>query len=156
MKKIKNGYLHQPGYHCFGCCPTNPSGLHMEFFEDGDDIVSLWTPRHDFQGWVGVLHGGIQATLCDEIASWVVFRKLQTTGVTAKLEMRYMKSIAIDEPQLTLRAHLLAVRRNLADIEATIHTSDGTLCAKMTCTYFLQSPEQAHNGGFRPFELEEQ
>ena len=31
-----------PEYNCFGCCPENPIGLHMEFYEDGDYIVSKW------------------------------------------------------------------------------------------------------------------
>ena len=53
----------------------------MEFFEDGDDIVSLWQPTPNFQGWLNTLHGGIQSVLLDEICGWVVMRKLQTAGV---------------------------------------------------------------------------
>ena len=43
MKKIINPWRDHPEYNCFGCCPDNPIGLHMEFFEDGDYIVSKWT-----------------------------------------------------------------------------------------------------------------
>ena len=43
MKKIINPWRDHPGYNCFGCCPDNPIGLHMEFYEDGDYIVSKWT-----------------------------------------------------------------------------------------------------------------
>lgn len=47
MKKIKNPYkgLEEQGYNCFACCPSNPFGLKMEFYEDGDDIVCLWHPH---------------------------------------------------------------------------------------------------------------
>ena len=151
MKRIRNGWLGMKGYNCFGCCPSNPVGLRMEFYEDGDDIVSLWTPRPEFQGWIGVLHGGIQATLCDEIASWVVFRKLHTTGVTARMEVRYHKSISVDEHHLTLRARLVELRRKLADIEVTIHTPDGTLCTSMQCTYMITPPQKAAEEGFPEF-----
>ena len=65
------------GYHCYGCDPNSPQGLRMEFYENGDEIVSVWHPRPEYQGWVNTLHGGIQATLADEISSWVVFRKFQ-------------------------------------------------------------------------------
>ena len=41
MKKIINPWEGLDGYMCFGCAPNNPLGLHMEFFEDGDDIVAL-------------------------------------------------------------------------------------------------------------------
>ena len=49
MKKIKNPWidLTDKGYNCFACAPSNPCGLKMEFYEDGDDIVSLWK-KEDF------------------------------------------------------------------------------------------------------------
>ena len=68
------------GYHCYGCDPNSPQGLRMEFYENGDEIVSVWHPRPEYQGWVNTLHGGIQATLADEISSWVVFRKYFEDG----------------------------------------------------------------------------
>ena len=42
MKKIINPWEGLDGYMCFGCAPSNPMGLHMEFYEDGDDIVAYW------------------------------------------------------------------------------------------------------------------
>ncbi len=39
----------------------------MEFYEDGDEVVSIWKPRPEYQGWIDTLHGGIQAVLMDEI-----------------------------------------------------------------------------------------
>jgi len=47
MKKIINPWLHKPEYNCFGCCPENPIGLHIEFYEDGEYIVSIWHLRID-------------------------------------------------------------------------------------------------------------
>ena len=83
MKKIKNPWIGKEGYQCIGCCPTNEAGLKMEFYEDGEEIVSLWKPQARYQGWIDVLHGGIQALLLDEMSGWVVSRKLQTAAVTA-------------------------------------------------------------------------
>ena len=37
--------------------------LHMEFYEDGDYIVSTWHPEHNYQGWVDTMHGGIDIIL---------------------------------------------------------------------------------------------
>ncbi len=72
MKKIRNPYVDLKGYNCFGCSPNNIQGLHMHFEEHGEKIISEWTPKMQFQGYKNVLHGGIQATLMDEIASWCV------------------------------------------------------------------------------------
>ena len=44
MNKIKNPWLHKTGYNCICCSPTNPIGLHLEFWEDGDDVLTHWTP----------------------------------------------------------------------------------------------------------------
>ena len=106
MKKIINPWEGLDGYMCFGCAPNNPLGLHMEFFEDGDDIVAFWKPQGTYQGWLRTLHGGIQTTLMDELAGWVVLRKLQTSGVTSRLDAKFMKSISTDEPQLTIRGRM--------------------------------------------------
>ena len=77
MKKIINPWCNHEGYNCFGCSPDNPIGLHMEFYEDGDYIVSTWHPEHNYQGWVDTMHGGILSTLIDEVCGWVVTRKLR-------------------------------------------------------------------------------
>ena len=58
MKKIINPWRNHEGYNCFGCSPDNPIGLHLEFYEDGDYIVSTWHPGHNYQGWVDTMHGG--------------------------------------------------------------------------------------------------
>lgn len=148
MRKIKNPWAHIPGYGCFGCCPDNNVGLAMEFNEDGDDIVCLWHPATHYQGWINTLHGGIQATLIDECASWVVFRKLQTTGVTASLNVKYKKSVMTTEPQITIRARLKEKKRNIAYISVTITDSRGMLCAEGEAVYFTFPPEKAAAMGF--------
>ena len=74
MKKIKNPWLHKPGYNCIGCSPDAPMGLHLDFWEDGEDVVSRWTPTADYQGWIATLHGGVQSLLIYEVAGWVVTR----------------------------------------------------------------------------------
>ena len=80
MKRIINPWTQTPGYNCFGCSPDNPIGTRMRFFEDGDDIVSIWRPTQNHQSWLNTLHGGIQAVLLDEVCGWVVFHKLQTVN----------------------------------------------------------------------------
>ena len=44
LKKIINPWIGTPSYNCFVCCPTNPKGLHLEFFEDGDYVVTKFKP----------------------------------------------------------------------------------------------------------------
>jgi acyl-coenzyme A thioesterase PaaI-like protein len=76
----------------------------MEFYEDGDYIVSNWHPQRNYQGWVNTMHGGILSTLIDEVCGWVVTRKLQTSGYTVQLNVKFKKAIPTTEPLLTISA----------------------------------------------------
>lgn len=132
-----------PGYNCIGCSPDNPFGLHLHFFEDGDDIVSKWKPSGNYQGWLNTLHGGIQALLLDEVCGWVITRKLQTAGVTSKMETRYKRPVSTLDTELTVRAHIREQRRNIVVIDATLADSTGAICTEATCTYFAFPKEKA-------------
>ena len=157
MYKIINPWIGRDGFNCFGCCPTNNSGLKMEVYEDGDYITAQWTPGIEHQSWKGVLHGGIQATLMDEVAGWVVVRKLQTTGVTSKMEIQYLKPVSTNGGPLTIRAHIAKQMRNVAIIEAEIINSSNDVCAKSQCTYFCASKEKAFQTiGFTGCDIETQ
>ena len=145
MKKIINPWLHKEGYYCFGCAPGNEAGVKMEFYEDGEDVVSVWRPEAKYQGWINTLHGGIQAVLLDEICAWVILRKLQTTGVTSKMETRYLKSVDTTDPYVVLRAHIVEQRRNIVILEATIHNHKDELFSKAVCTYFTFPPEKVRD-----------
>ena len=115
----------------------------MEFYEDGDEVVSIWKPKPEFQGWIHTLHGGIQSVLLDEICAWVVLRKLQTTGVTSKMETRFRKSISTNDSNIVLRANLKEQKRNIAIVEARIYNEQGELCTEALCTYFTFPQEKA-------------
>ena len=52
MKKIINPWKGLEGYNCFGCAPNNEAGIKMEFYEDGDEVVSIWKPRPEYQGFI--------------------------------------------------------------------------------------------------------
>ncbi len=143
MKKIVNPWKGLDGYMCFACSPANPSGLHMEFYEDGDDIVAFWEPNEYTQGWLNTLHGGIQSTLMDEIGGWVIVRKLQTTGVTSRLDARFIKSISTKETRLTIRGRITDQKRNAVFIDAEIYNSMEELCASAKMVYFIVSTERA-------------
>lgn len=145
MIKLSNPYSRHPDYNCFGCSQKNPIGLRMQFFEDGDEIVSTWEPEKDYAGYHDVLHGGIQATMMDEIASWVVFMKLDTAGVTYQLNTRYRKPVMIPAGPISLRASLVKVERRMAEIQVKLFDGKGQLCSESTAGYFVLPLEKARS-----------
>jgi len=143
MIKLKNPYASFPEYSCFGCSPTNPSGLHMEFFKEGDELLCKWDPVEHFQGFHDILHGGIQSTMMDEIASWVVFVMLDTAGVTYQLNTRFKKPVLISRGIITVRANLVQVQRRMAEIEARLYDGNNMLCAESQANYFVFPRDKA-------------
>ena len=138
MKKIINPWKGLKGYYCFGCSPDNPMGVKMEFYEDGDEIVSFWKPKPEYQGWLDTLHGGIQAVLLDEICAWV----------TSKMETRYRKSISTNDTLLEIRASIQEQKRNIILVKATIYNSAKEICTEAVCTYFTFSKEKSQQEMF--------
>ncbi len=154
MRKIINPWSHKEGYNCFGCAPNNPIGLHMEFFEEGDDVISFWRPQEHYQGWIGVLHGGIISTLIDETAGWVVTRKLQTAGLTSRLSVSFRKSLSATEPQITIRARIADRKRHFVTIHVEVENAKGEACAEGDAIYFALGEEKAREMGFLNCEVE--
>lgn len=155
MKALNNPYTNLPGYNCFGCSSNNHYGLQMTFFEDGDFIISKWQPKNHLQGFLNILHGGIQATLMDEIASWVVFVKLRTSGVTSGMEVKYHKPVSILDNGLLLKAKLLELRKRIAIIYVELLDSNNNKCTEATINYYIYpeavAKEKLHYPGIEAF-----
>lgn len=154
MKKIINPWTEVPGYCCPGCSPTNEKGLKLEFYEDGDDIVSFWHPDATFQSWKDTLHGGIICLMLDEVAGWVVSRKLQTMGVTSRMDTHYIKPIKISGGPVEMRARITKQMRNVVFIQAELWQL-GEKCSEATVTYFCATPEKTREEyGFEGCKVE--
>lgn len=140
MKKIHNPWMDPKKdgvYNCFACSPHNHAGLQLEFWEDGDEIVTRWKPTRDYEGWIGVLHGGIQATLLDEIGGWVVMLKLKTTGVTSEMNVQYLKPVKVRNGELSIRGKLVEVEGKIAKITASLYNESNEECARALLSYFV-------------------
>jgi len=56
---------HMPGNVCIGCGRANHEGLKISSYWEGDEAVCVWTSQEKYQGWKGIMNGGILATLID-------------------------------------------------------------------------------------------
>jgi uncharacterized protein (TIGR00369 family) len=150
MQKLKNPYTHMDGYNCFGCSPNNVAGLRMEFVDEGEYICCYWKPQKAFQGYKNVLHGGIQATMMDEIASWVIQSKMGTAGVTSKIETRFLKPVYVSDQRITLKAKVQEVKRNIVVVGVDLFNTSGELCSQSVVTYFTVNSKVAAEKYFYP------
>ena len=97
MAKVErlDGMLFGEDQPCFGCGPKNPLGFKLKFEEDGEAIVTRFVPGPHHQGPLGVLHGGLVATIADETAGWVLIAKLGKFGFTTSFEARLRRPVRI-------------------------------------------------------------
>jgi acyl-coenzyme A thioesterase PaaI-like protein len=124
----------------------------MKFIEDGDEVKCEWVPEKHFEGFHNILHGGIQATLMDEIASWTVLAKLKTAGVTSNLQTRYRKPALMDQGNFFLNAKIVDQRRNLVDIDVKLKNAEGQIISESVVTYYTFSKEIARKMYYFPEE----
>lgn len=122
---------------CFGCGPKNPAGLKLAFEEDDEKLKASWDPDPNFQGYINVLHGGIIATLLDEVGAWCIYIKAGTSGVTSSLTVRYLKPVHISKGKITVEARLLEKKEKNALISGFLYDGEGKLCAEADLDYFI-------------------
>jgi uncharacterized protein (TIGR00369 family) len=141
--KLQNPYIKLDSYNCFGCAPHNPLGLKLKFELIDEHVISYWIPEADYQGFYQILHGGIIATLVDEIAGWVVQVLCKTAGVTSEMQVKYLKPVYTNKGPLRLEAHIQEMKGRFAEIEVNLFDVDNVLCTKSIVTYYLFSEELA-------------
>ena len=121
-------------HHCFACGHTNPIGMRLEI-ELGDGTASTaWTVGDDFVGWTDKAHGGIIATLLDEVMCWAP-SSFDAWAVTAEMSVRYRSSAAPGE-KLTASGRVVGRRRRIYDVVGEVRGPDGRLIAEGRGTYF--------------------
>ncbi|HOV81034.1 MAG TPA: PaaI family thioesterase [Bacillota bacterium] len=118
---------------CFACSPRNPIGLKLKFEHDGDVCRSRFTGGAEHQGWNGVVHGGIVATLLDEVmAQWIWARDLIT--MTAEMTIRYSRFVPVGE-ELTVEANMVSMKGRLVEMAARIILPDGSVAARASAKF---------------------
>lgn len=119
-------------HYCFACGAENPIGLHLQFRREGDVYATTFTAPPVLQGYHGIVHGGIVATLLDEIMARYVW-ELQGPSATAKLEIKYRRPAPVGEP-LEVRGWVTGTHRGgrATETAAEIRLADGTLIAEAT------------------------
>src|SRR5512142_3264531 len=133
---------------CFICGLENPVGLHLHIYETAPGVIeTMYTPPEHFQGYPGVLHGGIVGAILDELAG----RSLMGSDpmaprfmFTAKLEIKYRKNVPIGVP-LKIVGKAGKSRSKSAEAWAGIYdTRNGELLAEAN-TLLINVPADQFN-----------
>ncbi len=138
LREIENVFKNLPGNNCFACHPNNEFGLKLRFFADDEtgEVITTLNPQRHFNGFPGILHGGIQCAVIDELAFWAMFDKVGRIGVTTRIDLRYLSPVGFDAP-VEARAKVLEHEGRVVRVSAAIKGEGGKNSAKAVVTYSL-------------------
>jgi uncharacterized protein (TIGR00369 family) len=122
---------------CFVCGDKNPHGLRIRFFTDGDEAVAECVADERFQGFKGIYHGGITATLLDEIMAKAVLAKMRY-GMTVEMSVRFKAAIMVGQ-KLRLVGRITREHGRIYETEGEVIDADGKVLASATGKY-LEAP----------------
>jgi uncharacterized protein (TIGR00369 family) len=86
------------GHNCFACGTENPIGLNLQFYRLADVVCTEVTLDKQYEGWEGVIHGGIVSTLLDEVMSWAIMYTKKVFLVTRKMDIKYVRPVLVGTP----------------------------------------------------------
>ncbi|MGI5911316.1 MAG: PaaI family thioesterase [Syntrophomonadaceae bacterium] len=130
--------------NCFVCGVENHNGLKMTFYND-DEAQVVWSelvvPDY-FNGYPGVVHGGIVATILDETSGRALLQYGDDDNLmlTTHMQIKYRKPTPTSQ---TLFAVGWMVRdsRGRAQVASEIRLADGTVTAE--CKSIVVNPPAA-------------
>ena len=132
MKKSGEGVMeYDNDQMCFVCGKRNGDGLQLDFELVGEGGVRTeFTLPKRYQGWKDIVHGGIIATILDEVmVNAAYLRKI--VAVSAKLEIRLRQPAAVGE-RLIFHGQIVRQSAKTLDVKAWAEQENGDVVAEAT------------------------
>jgi uncharacterized protein (TIGR00369 family) len=116
---------------CFVCGLENAVGLRLRFVDNGRDEVRVECSLPDtYQGYPGVVHGGVLAAILDEVAGRTsMIGDHNHFMVTASMKVDYRKPVPTGTP-LTFIGRMIGRQGRRAEAHSEVRLPDGTLAAE--------------------------
>jgi uncharacterized protein (TIGR00369 family) len=127
-------------HNCFACGRDNPIGMGLQIELGDGEAHTSWMPGDDFVGWSDKVHGGIIATLLDEVMAWAP-ASFDSWAVTAEMGVRY-RSPALPGERLEAVGRVTRRRRRIYEVTGEVRGADGRLVAEGHGRYLGATPSQ--------------
>lgn len=118
--------------NCFVCGLENSFGLKLAFYKDGpSSVICNYTVPEHYQGYPGIVHGGIVTSILDEAIGRVfMIEDPNRFMYTAKLTSRFRQPVPTNEP-LSIKAQMVKDRGRMAQSKAQLYGPEGDLLAEV-------------------------
>jgi uncharacterized protein (TIGR00369 family) len=124
---------------CFACNESHPTGLKLQFTQTAEgEIHSTLDMDETFQGYNGMIHGGIIATILDAAMTHCLMVK-GIAALTAELKVRYRNPLPAGS-RITVAAQLKKERSPLFELQATM--TRGTQVIANATARFMEASDK--------------
>jgi acyl-coenzyme A thioesterase PaaI-like protein len=136
-----DGWFEFSPHNCFACGTLNVNGIGLvHHVEPGRSWTELTLDRR-FEGWEGIVHGGIVSTILDEVMAWSLVGQ-DSWGVTARMSVEFRRPVEVGTP---IRADGWVTRDRRRIVETAgriVHSSTGEELATGTGLYVAADAER--------------
>ncbi|MEM7737989.1 MAG: PaaI family thioesterase [Deinococcota bacterium] len=126
-------YSHQQpnSDYCFICGRKNPIGLKLVFFDNGnDEVMSTCVIPEHFNGYPGIVHGGIVSALLDEGVGRVsLIHDHHNLMMSVTLEVKFRQPVPT-ETELRIIGKRVKMRGRLGQAVGKLYLPDGSVAAE--------------------------
>ena len=121
--------------NCFICGRQNPRGLYMSFYDNGqNEVCAEYAVPEMYQGYPGIVHGGIVAAMLDEVVGRVaMIGDHHRFMFSVKLEVKYRHPVPTQTP-LQLVGRVVRLRGRLGKAVGEVQRLDGQILAEAEMT----------------------
>jgi len=134
-------------HSCFVCGESNSLGMKLRFYDDGDAVRSTFAPRSEHVGFKGVVHGGLLATVLDEIMVWACAVRTKQFAYCAEMTVRFVQP-ASPGGELTAVGKLVENHRGrMFRASGQLVDSAGTVVVTSTGKYLPIKDQEAKIAG---------
>lgn len=122
-------------HSCFVCGDANPLGLKLRFETDGRVVRARFRPCAEHIGFKGVVHGGITATVLDEIMVWACAVATQRFAYCAELNVRYLLPLSPDVETIVTGELVENRKGRIFEAKSALSNAAGQSCVEATGKY---------------------
>ena len=127
-------------HNCFACGELNEHGLKLQLHLEERRSWTEFVLEERFEGWQGVTHGGIIATILDEVMAWALVAE-DNWGVTARMSLDFKRPVPVGT-KVRAEGWIVRNRRRLIDTAGQVVDADGNILATAEAVYVAAGEER--------------
>jgi len=123
-------------FNCFVCGKDNPKGLKLDIKKDGNFAYAEFSLSNDYEGYPGIIHGGILASILDDVMANTKFLD-GFIVYTVELNIRYLKHCLVSE-KLVAVGYPIEIKHNILFAKGEIKTPVGLVKVEGSGKYYIK------------------